>query len=154
MKKIGTILIIIMLVGAVFLSGCVDQTTDDGSTTPPVTEISLDEAIAILMSKIIDSSASDSRISAFMLTQPLRKDDIVASEDGNQYPVDSPSWFVFIDDEPELLFSHPTRYVFINGNDAIIDEVNGRFQVPFNDCLLRKDLIQSNLIAQKIGHLA
>ena len=71
MKKIGTILIFMMLVGAVFLSGCVDQPTDDDSTTPLVTEITLDEAIAILMS-ILDPSASDSRISAFMLSEPLR----------------------------------------------------------------------------------
>jgi len=67
MKKIKILIVSMILVGAVFISGCVqqDSTTDDG--TPPATEITLDEAIAILIS-ILDPSASDDRISAFMLS--------------------------------------------------------------------------------------
>jgi len=86
MKKIGTILIFMMLVGAVFLAGCTDTPTENGSTTPPDTEITLDEAIAILMG-IIEPSSSEDRISAFMLTEPLRKTDTVKSEAGDEYPL-------------------------------------------------------------------
>jgi len=57
MKKIKILMVSLILVGAVFISGCVQESTDDGST-PPTTEITLDEAIAILMS-ILDPSASD-----------------------------------------------------------------------------------------------
>jgi len=102
----------LILVGAVFISGCVQESTDDGST-PPTTEITLDEAIAILMS-ILDPSSSDSRISAFMLSEPLRTSDTVTSEGGDSYPLDGATWFAFIDDEPKLLFTHPTRYVLID----------------------------------------
>ena len=132
MKKIGTILIFMMLVGAVFLSGCVDQPTDDDSTTPLVTEITLDEAIAILMS-ILDPSASDSRISAFMLSEPLRTTDSVKSEAGDSYPLTEATWFAFIDDEPKLLFSHPTRYVFIDGQDGTYEIKNEIWPPLVND---------------------
>jgi uncharacterized repeat protein (TIGR01451 family) len=117
MEKIKILIVSMILVGAVFISGCTqqDSTTDDG--TIPATEITLDEAIAILMS-ILDPSATDDRISAFMLSEPLRTTDSVKSEAGDSYPLTGATWFAFIDDEPKLLFSHPTRYVFIDGQDG------------------------------------
>jgi uncharacterized repeat protein (TIGR01451 family) len=131
MKKIKILMVSLILVGAVFISGCVQESTDDGST-PPTTEITLDEAIAILMS-ILDPSSSDSRISAFMLSEPLRTSDTVTSEGGDSYPLDGATWFAFIDDEPKLLFTHPTRYVLIDGQDGSYEIVNEIWPPLVND---------------------
>ena len=132
MKKIKILIVSMILVGAVFISGCVqqDSTTDDG--TPPATEITLDEAITILMG-ILDPSASDDRISAFMLSEPLRTTDSVKSEAGDSYPLTGATWFAFIDDEPKLLFTHPTRYVLIDGQDGSYEIVNEIWPPIVND---------------------
>ena len=134
MKKIKVLVIFIMLVGAVFISGCVEETPNNGqgAYVTPSTDISLDEAIAILMT-ILEPSASDERISAFMLSEPLRKTDSVKSEAGDEYPLTEATWFAFIDDEPKLMFSHPTRYVFIDGQDGSYDIINEIWPPIVND---------------------
>ncbi len=148
MDKIKILLISMLLIGAVYISGCTDQKPDD-SEEPVVTSITLNDAIEILMSKIIKPSSSDLRISAFMLSEPLRKNDIVSSEADEQYPVDSPSWFAFIDDSPKELFTHPTRYVFIDGEDGGYEIVNeiwpplvNNYSMWDTDDLKRGDVIE------------
>jgi len=94
------------------------------TVTPPV-GIGRDEAIAILVSEIIEPASSYKRISAFMLSQPLREGDVVTSESGEEYEIDANTWFIFIDDEPLAFFAHDTRYVFMDarsGDYDIVDE--------------------------------
>ena len=79
------------------------------------TLISKDQAIAILVSEIIEPATEYRGISAFMLSGPLEEGDVVTSESGEDYPVDKTTWFVFIDDEPSAFFAHDCRYVFIDG---------------------------------------
>lgn len=85
------------------------------------TEITKDEAIEILMSKIMRPSSSTKRISAFMLLQPLQKNDVVSSESGSESTIKSNTWFVFIDDNPSALYAHGTRYAFIDAKTAAYD---------------------------------
>ena len=134
MKKIGIIIVVLLLVGASFLSGCIDEPDDDSQAPPTTTsEITLDEAIAILMDKILKPGYSNNRASAFMTSKVLQKDDVVTSEVGDTYPIDSNTWFVFIDDDPKLFFSHPTRYVFINAQDGSYDISNELWPPLIND---------------------
>jgi len=98
--------------------------TDDGgasdthsvtiTVSAPPAGIGKDDAIAILVSKIIKPADSADGISAYMLSQPLQNGDVVTSESGNQYPINTNTWFIFIDDEPLAFFAHGTRYVFID----------------------------------------
>jgi len=108
-----------------------ETTTITVSSPPP--EIDLDEAIAILVSKIIKPASSSKRLSAYMLSQPLQKGDVVSSESGGNYPIDANTWFIFIDDAPEAFYAHATRYVFINARTASYDVVNETWPPRINN---------------------
>jgi PKD repeat protein len=117
--------------------------TDDGSATDslPVTVtvsslpagIDKDGAIAILVSKIIKPASEYKLISAFMLSQPLQNGDVVTSESGQRYPIDTDTWFVFIDDEPLAFFAHDSRYVFIDAQTGSYDVNNETWPPQVNN---------------------
>lgn len=132
MKKIGALLIFCILVGACFLSGCVDE-QNGGPTPSPTTAITLEDAIFILMSEILKPSSSDDRVSAFMMSHILRKGDIIKPESGTSYTLDSHTWFAFIDDDPETFFSHPTRYAFIDAEDGTYNIIDEKWPPLIND---------------------
>ena len=79
-------------------------------------EFSREDAIEFLMNQIVGDASQKS--SAFMLSQPLTKNDIVTSEDGDVYPIEDDTWFIFIDDAPQDFYAHPTRYIFINARNG------------------------------------
>jgi hypothetical protein len=54
-------------------------------------------------------------------SQPLVKGDVVTSEDGNDYPIEQNTWFIFIDDNPQAFYAHATRYVFIDAKTGSYD---------------------------------
>lgn len=117
-------------------------TDDDGATdthtvtimvSSPPAGIGKDEAIAILVSKIIKPAAAYKRISAFMLSQPLQNGDVVTSESGQRYPIDTNTWFVFIDDEPLAFFAHDSRYVFIDAQTGSYDVSNETWPPQINN---------------------
>jgi hypothetical protein len=94
-------------------------------TVNPESVFTQDQAVELLMSTIIDPSSSNYRISAYMLSKPIEQGDVISSEDGQNYTVQNDSWFIFIDDQPNSFFAHPTRYLFINAKDGsykIFDE--------------------------------
>lgn len=99
----------------------------------PGTGISKDQAIEILVSDIIEPATEYKDISAFMLSQPLQEDDVVASESGQTYPIDTSTWFIFIDDEPMAFFAHDCRYVFINAQTGTYDVVDETWPPEIND---------------------
>ena len=94
--------------------GASDSCTATVTVSSPPAGIDKDGAIAILVGKIIKPADAYKRISAFMLSQPLQNGDVITSESGQSYPINTDTWFVFIDDEPLAFFAHPTRYVFID----------------------------------------
>jgi len=76
------------------------------------------DAIEILVKQIIPPAADDARISAFMLSEPLKAGDTVSSESGASYPITTRTWFIFIDDNPQAFYAHATRYVFMDARDG------------------------------------
>jgi len=64
----------------------------------------------------------DHKATAFLTPNMLAPGDVVRSwdEDGGQYTIEGPTWFCWIDDDPQGFFEHPTRYVFI---DAVSRQV-------------------------------
>jgi len=141
MKKLLSLIVFIILVGASFLSGCVDRTTDDNQEDLENT-IDENEAYDILMSKILKPGFSNNQGSAFMLSEMLKKGDVITSENGNTYTIEKDSWFVFIDDAPWAFFSHPVRYIMINAQDGEYETIN-EFWPPF---------INNNSMWDKLNH--
>jgi len=122
-------------------------TDDDGATdahtvtitvSAPPAGISKDDAIAILVSKIIKPAAEYKRISAFMLSEPLQSGDVVTSESGQSYPIGKEprlhdTFFIFIDDEPLAFFAHDTRYVFIDAQTGAYDVIDETWPPEINN---------------------
>jgi PKD repeat protein len=100
-------------------------------SSPP--QIGKWDAIEILVGEIIPPASSDEKISAFMLSEPLRAGDVVTSESGEDYPIDANTWFIFIDDQPEALFAHNVRYVFIDAKTADYDIANESWPPEINN---------------------
>jgi len=80
--------------------GATDTQTATITVSSPPAGIDKDGAIAILVGEIIKPASAYKRISAFMLSEPLQSGDVVTSESGEDYPIETNTWFVFIDDEP------------------------------------------------------
>ena len=95
--------------------------------------ISKDQSIAILVSEIIEPDADYKGISSFMLSEPLQEGDVVTSESGEDYPIDTDTWFVFIDDEPLAFFAHDCRYVFIDGQTGSYDVIDEAWPPAVNN---------------------
>jgi len=76
------------------------------------------DAIEILVKEIIPPAADDTRISAFMLSEPLQAGDVVTSESGASYDINTRIWFIFIDDNPQAFYAHATRYVLMDAGDG------------------------------------
>ncbi|MGD9115896.1 MAG: PKD domain-containing protein [Dehalococcoidia bacterium] len=102
-------------------------TDDSGATDTKVVNLTVAagapgigkwDAIEILVKEIIPPAAGEDRISAFMLSEPLLSGDTISSDSGQDYPVNTKTWFIFIDDNPEAFYAHATRYVFINASDG------------------------------------
>jgi hypothetical protein len=126
-KKILGVLLIALLIAA--LSVGAETSCGPG---PGPSEISKDQAIAILVSEIIRPAADYKGISAFMLSEPLQEDDVITSESDEDYPIDTSTWFVFIDDEPMAFFAHDCRYVFINGETGSYEVINESWPPEIN----------------------
>ena len=106
-KRIAVSCLLLVALMAIPLTGCPKSSIDKWG------------AIDILVSDIIPPAAADARISAFMPSQPLVKGDVVTSEEGTNYPpINQDTWFIFVDDDPQAFYAHPTRYVFINAKSG------------------------------------
>jgi PKD repeat protein len=118
------------------------------SALAPTIAIGKDEAIRILVSKIIKPADSYDRVSAFMLSEPLQPGDIVKPEASSEYPISSPTWFIFIDDEPEAFFAHATRYVFIDASTGTYEVENESWLPVINNISLwnTNNINRGNLI--------
>ena len=96
--------------------------------------LSRKEAIDILVREVILPSPTKSVLMVFGPQQPLISKDRVEPpaegwdpRQGTVRTLEKPTWFFWIDDEPDAKFAHPTRYVYIEAdhpepkvNDGII----------------------------------
>lgn len=87
-------------------------------------QITREEAITILIEKVIKPDEKNGKVMAFCLQSPLKKGDIVEPA---FYPktiaekpirkIQTPTWFFWIDDYPYTdFFAHPARFVYIDAN--------------------------------------
>jgi len=129
-KAVSGVLLIALLMTVI---GIGTQTSCGCGTGPESSAISKDQAIGILASEIIEPAAEYRGSSAFMLSEPLEAADVVTSESDEDYPIDTDTWFVFIDDEPMAGFAHDCRYVFINGETGNYDVTNETWPPDIND---------------------
>lgn len=85
------------------------------------------EAIEILINKLIVPATLDHDVTAFLTKEPLQPGDIVEPFlDGSKKVIKSPTWFAWINDDPQAFFAHSTRYVFIN-------QISGNIEVKKED---------------------
>jgi len=68
-----------------------------------------------------------------MLSEPLQNGDTVSSESGNDYPITTNTWFIFIDDNPQAFYAHATRYVFMDARDGSYTIVNETWPPEINN---------------------
>src|SRR3989338_2392779 len=83
---------------------------------PASLALSLDESADIVRLQIIETSENKDFLKAYRWQAPV----LSAKEAYNeQFIFDEPVWFFWIDDNPDLQFSHPNRYVFVY-NDGFV----------------------------------
>lgn len=85
--------------------------------------ISRQEAVDILIREVILPSPTRGAMMAFGPQKPLAPGDKIEPPDrgfdpsqGTVRAIEKPTWFFWIDDEPDAKFAHPTRYVYIDAN--------------------------------------
>lgn len=85
--------------------------------------LSRDDVVALVIADLINPKTLDHDVIAFLDDQPLNPGDTVTVfyEEGGTYVMDSPTWFVWIDDDPLAEFAHETRYVFVDEQTGSID---------------------------------
>lgn len=78
--------------------------------------ISREEAKAIIVKEIIKPGTLKHGMFAFLVLEPLKKGDRIAPHGfpDETVTLKDPTWFCWIDDEPDAEFAHPCRYVFLN----------------------------------------
>lgn len=99
----------------------------------PSARLSREEAVRILLEKVIRPESLDHQVLALALDEPLPAGSEVAAYAPDPLPdgvltlphlvperLEHDTWFFWVDDAPLARFSHPTRYVFIH---AVTGEV-------------------------------
>lgn len=84
-------------------------------------ELKRAEAINILIQEVIERSPNRDVLMAFGPRRPLKPGDLVepVKNDAGPFPavsrkIEHPTWFFWIDDEPDAKFVHPVRFVYID----------------------------------------
>lgn len=73
------------------------------------------QAIHKAITEFIVPPTLDHHVTAFITKQPLQPGDIIAPfADGEGKRISKPTWFVWINDNPDAWFAHDTRYLFID----------------------------------------
>ena len=112
--------------------GCEGSTNceSDGRTfifkeLKPGTMLTREEAIDIIIKKIIVPASLDHRVSAFlgMQTTPSGTNVWPFMSEEEKRTINSPVWFGWVNDWPQAFFEHDTRYVYIDaytGNYEVV----------------------------------
>jgi hypothetical protein len=75
-----------------------------------------EEAIKIIITEVIDPPTLDHDVTAFLGLEMLNPGDSIWPFYGKDKLriIEAPTWFSWINDDPQAFFEHDTRYVFIN----------------------------------------
>lgn len=110
MKTILKIMVFEVVLIAMAQNGMAGSPADKGEM------ISREEAKAVIINEIIEPGTLKHDVLAFLVLEPLKKGDRIAPHGFTEETVtlQEPTWFAWIDDEPDGEFAHPCRYVFLN----------------------------------------
>ena len=121
MDKVGISVVLVVVITAALI--CVAASGYILILKPPEEEpkpfgITADEAAQILLDNIIKPDELNYDLIAFMWPEPLNPGDTITPHDllGNTYVMEDNTWFFWVNDFPFAMFSHPTRYVFIDAS--------------------------------------
>jgi hypothetical protein len=91
-------------------------------------KITRQQAIDIMIKKIIVSPTLDHDVTAFLGMNPLESGNVYHpfSYDDLEKRIENPVWFGWINDQPQAFFAHSTRYIFI-------DAVTGSYKIETYD---------------------
>ena len=100
--------------------------------------ISREEAIQIVVERIIDPATLDHDVMAFLTLKPLEAGDRVAplGFPEETETVSAPTWFAWIDDQPDAEFGHTTRFVFIEAESGETRILEKEWGPVVNDVLV------------------
>ncbi len=105
-----------------------------------------DEASQILIEEVIKPDELLYDIIAFTTHKILYPGDVISSG-VNNYTIDSPTWFFWVDDYPYFDFAHSTRYVFIDAKDGEINITHEDFPPWINgEFLVNNDFNKSKWV--------
>ena len=95
-------------------------------------ELTLGQAKKLVFEQVIQPSENKDQLLLYTWPDRLGEGDIVSSYYGSEavFIVGGPSWFFWIDDEPEARFEHSTRFVLVNALTGEI-KVEGSGFWPF-----------------------
>ena len=129
-------LIFLTLAVLIALSSCATVPRE-----PQLPAITREEAISIIMEKVIKPNSLDHDILAFLGIEPLKSGDRVSTafEEIEAIKIETPTWFAWVDDDPEAEFAHTTRYVFVDATDGKVNVLEREWWPLVND----EDLFQT-----------
>ena len=85
-------------------------------------QLSRDEAIAILISEVIDPNPHRDVLVAYGLQNLLHPGDTVAPFlDGSATTISADTWFFWVDNEPSYRFAHSANFVFIDASTGGVE---------------------------------
>ena len=124
---------------------CIMVQDAKGGNGSPVSDdnnhISREEAIRIVLHRIIVPATLDHDVTAFLVKEPLKNGDVIQPFiDGSERRITRETWFAFINDSPQAFYEHPTRFVYI-------DVLTGEYEVNYQKwwpMLNGKDLFTSD----------
>lgn len=79
-------------------------------------DLSGSEAVEKVIQQVVLPSPNKDELKAHFWPEPLKAGDVISvfRPGGQSWTLDGPTWFFWIDDVPEALFGHPTRFVFVD----------------------------------------
>jgi len=81
-----------------------------------------EDATRVLLNEIIVPATLNQTLTAFLVKEPLQPGDRVESFMGAPMKViAAPTWFAWLNDDPEGFFAHDTRFVFIDVQSGKVD---------------------------------
>jgi hypothetical protein len=109
---------VLLLLTAVVLLICVPFLTGADSLTR-------EQAVSVLIAQVINPSPNKDTLMAFGPQNMLQPGTVVRPPLLNAQPfpgsvrtIQTPTWFFFVNDEPEAKFAHSCRFVYIDANHA------------------------------------
>jgi len=94
------------------------------SSASLLADVTREEAIDIV-NGVISPATLDHEARAFLTMTPLAPGAVVApfDEPTRAKTITAPTWFAYIDDEPDAFFAHKVRYVFIDAASGAVTVV-------------------------------